>query len=218
MISPGALEAEAHRHLHARPRDVGRRRRPAGPQRREQVADRVEIVVRLAVFRGLVLRRHAFDRELQVLAVRIIDLGNARPIVEHAAKRRRARLAVEHAAGRMRKRRRIDLAPRLGIGGAHPDEQDDQTCDEAPEHAASPRRRPNQLDAALAGIKAGRVHFPAFMAASPRHRRLDRRSSIPETAVIIEKPRRTGSPAFAEDDSGGWRAKAARLTPSSSRP
>src|SRR5215208_4349882 len=45
-----ALETEANRHLHARPRDVGRRRRPAGPQRRKQVADGVEIVVRLAVF------------------------------------------------------------------------------------------------------------------------------------------------------------------------
>jgi hypothetical protein len=75
---------------------------------------------------------------LQVLPVRIIDLGNAGTIVEHAAKRRRARLAVEHAAGRMRKRRCIDLAPRLGAGGADPDEQAGQTDDNPPKHAGDP--------------------------------------------------------------------------------
>src|SRR5262249_51794685 len=42
---PGALEAEAHRHLHALMRGVGWRRRPAGAQLGEEIADRVEIVV-----------------------------------------------------------------------------------------------------------------------------------------------------------------------------
>ena len=50
------------------------------------LADRVEIVVRLAVFRGLVLRRRTFDRELQVLAVGVINLGNAWTVIENAAK------------------------------------------------------------------------------------------------------------------------------------
>ena len=30
------------------------------------------------------------------------------------------------------------------------------------------------------------------------------RSSIPEAVVFTEKPRRTGFPAFAGNDSGGW--------------
>ena len=114
----GALEAEAHRHLHALARGVGRRRRPAGAQRRKEIADGVEIVVGLLIFRGLVLRRHGLDRQLQILAVGIVDLGNAGPVVEHAAKRRRARPVVEHAAGRMRKRRGIDRGAALGVGGA----------------------------------------------------------------------------------------------------
>src|SRR5204863_583787 len=87
-----------------------------------------------------VLRRHALDRELQVLAVGIIDLGNAGAVVEHAAKRGRARLAVEHAAGRMRKRRGVDPTPRLGVGGTDPGEQADQADDDAAKHAAGSSR------------------------------------------------------------------------------
>jgi hypothetical protein len=65
----------------------------------------------------------------------------------------------------MRERRGIDLAPLLGGGGNWPDDdQNSQTDNEAPEHVAIPRiYRPTNLMSALDGIKAGCVHFPAFM-------------------------------------------------------
>src|SRR5258708_38109150 len=92
-----------------------RRRRPAGPQLREQVADGVEIVVRLLVFRGIVARWLALHRQLQILAIGIVDFGNARPAIEHAAERWRARLSVQYAAGRVRKRRGMDRPTGIGL-------------------------------------------------------------------------------------------------------
>ena len=82
---------------------------------------------------------------------------------------------------------------------------------------------PTNLMPALAGIKAGRVHFPAFMADSsaistfslesppqglgrakpqPSSSAKDRATQYSrDRSESPEKPRRTGSPAFAEDDS-----------------
>jgi len=63
------------------------------------------------------MRGLGLDRELQILAVGIIDVGNARPVIEHAAERRRAWPSIQHAAGLVGKRRRIDLMPAPGVGG-----------------------------------------------------------------------------------------------------
>ena len=162
MISPVFLKLKRNR-MHA----LARASAAAAPSR-TGAANRSPMVSRswsglryfALVFDG------AFDRELQVLAVGIIDLGNARAVVEHAAKRRRAGLAVEHAAGRMRKRRGIDLAQLLGIGAAQPGNCDDQADDDAPGHALGPLGYGQPLDVGLCGIKADVVHIPAFMADS----------------------------------------------------
>src|SRR5258705_4830780 len=177
----GTLETEAYRHLHALALAVRRRRRPARAKRREEIDDVVEIMVRLPVFCDILLRRHALDRQLQVFPVGIINLGNARPVIEHAAKGRRARLAVEHAAGRMRERRGIDLAalPGARFAGNSPrcrdqDGKNDKTLD----HAAKMMRT-------RAGIKSARLHFLAFIAERPPSSPgLTGRSSIPETVLV----------------------------------
>ena len=91
-----------------------------GDQQDRNSANRSPMVSRswsgLPIFGGVVLRRHGLDRELQIFAIGIIDLGNARPVIEHAAERRRARPSIQHAAGRMGKRRGIDLMPLPGVG------------------------------------------------------------------------------------------------------
>ena len=67
----------------------------------------------------------------------------------------------------MRKRRGVDLAPRLGVGGADPDEQADQADDDAAETCSGVLTGdPTKLVRVLARIKADRVHIPAFMADS----------------------------------------------------
>ena len=89
----GLIETKQHRHLHALTCNMRRRRRPAGTQRREQIADGIEIVIGRLIFRRVVLRRLALDRHPEVFTVGIIELGNTGVVVEHAAERRRARLA-----------------------------------------------------------------------------------------------------------------------------
>jgi len=137
---PTSLETEAYRHLHALVRGVGRGRGPAGAQRRKQVADGVEIVVGLLVFCGVVARRHAFDRQLQVFVNGVIDVRNARPVIEHAAIGRRARLSIQHAAGRMRERRGVDLMSPPGVsrsGNGQSRDSNDETDNDPPEHETS---------------------------------------------------------------------------------
>jgi hypothetical protein len=76
-------------------------------------------MIRPDIFGFVVFGRHAFDGQLQVLAVGVIDLRNARPVIEHATKARRAGMMTEDTAGRMSERDRIDLVPvpRLGACG-----------------------------------------------------------------------------------------------------
>jgi hypothetical protein len=69
IIAAGVLETKQDRHLHAITCGIRRRRRPAGTQRREQIADGVEIVIGLLIFLRLVLRRLALDRHLEVFTV-----------------------------------------------------------------------------------------------------------------------------------------------------
>src|SRR5215210_6504981 len=102
----------------------------------------------------------------------------------------------------MRKRRGIDLAPRLGIGGAYPDEQADQTDDGGPKHAGGSSRatqpswcayEPASRLIAFTSLRSWRTipqSGPSRWAkASPVIARLVRncarggRSSIPETVV-----------------------------------
>src|SRR5215216_5271520 len=87
----------------------------------------------------------------------------------------------------MRKRRRVDLAPRLGIGSAYPNKQADQADDGGPKHADGSSR-------------ATQPSWCAYGSAS----RLMVFTSLRSWPTV---PRRTGSPAFAEDHSGGWRKK-----------
>jgi hypothetical protein len=125
--------------LHPLTRIVGGRRRPAGSQRCKEVADTVEVVIGLLVFGGLVLRWNSLDRELQIFAIRIFNLGDARPRAEHAAERRRAGLDVQHAAGSVRKRRRVDLVPALRRGASRSQgcEGKRQADNQATEHATT---------------------------------------------------------------------------------
>jgi hypothetical protein len=117
-------------------------------------------------------RGHGLDRELQILAVGIIDLGNARAVIEHAAKIWRTRLSIQHATGRVRKRDRIDLMsmPGTGCSGSSQSHHDDDESEpEATQHDTSPRRQHNLLDKmrrSAAGIKPGCVHNRAFAAGS----------------------------------------------------
>src|SRR3954469_2166469 len=91
------------------------------------------------ILRRLLLRRHALDRELQVLAVGVEDFRNAGTVVEDAAERRRAGPVVEHAAGGMRKRRGVDLPPsRFGRSDGH-QSRDAETENDAPAHATALR-------------------------------------------------------------------------------
>src|SRR4029077_16993296 len=81
----GSLETEAHGHLHALFDVLSLGRSPAGSQGGKEIADIVEIVVGLLVFGSVVLRRHALDRQLKILAIGIVDLGNAGSAIENAA-------------------------------------------------------------------------------------------------------------------------------------
>src|SRR5579883_10456 len=154
------LEAEAHRHLHALARLVGGRRRPARAQFGEQIADGVEIVVRAFVLGLILLRRDRLDGELEVLAIGIVDLGNARPVMEHAAEIRRAGAVIEHAAGGMGERDRVDvmIVPRNRVGRDDDRGKDGQTNGDALQHANRTFERKTlvQIDliAESAGIKA----------------------------------------------------------------
>src|SRR5712671_3603247 len=69
----GLIETKQHRHLHAIKCGIRRRRRPAGTQRREQIADGVEVVIGHLIFRRVVLRRLGLDRHLEVFTVGITE-------------------------------------------------------------------------------------------------------------------------------------------------
>jgi hypothetical protein len=201
-----ALETEAHRHLHAGLSGIRRRRRPAGAQFGKQVADIVEVVVGLLVFGGVVLRRHTLDRQLQVFAIGIIDLGNAGSVIKHAAERRRARPAIEHAAGRMGKRRGIDLmavVPNLGrrSGSRHGCNGRDETDKDAPEHGTSlqGKRYALKMRPTPAGIKPRGIHIRAFEASSPGS--LDRATQYPrDVSDRTERRGVQGPPVKPWDD------------------
>src|SRR5689334_3767796 len=98
-------------------------------------------MVRRLVLRRVLFRRYGFDRQLQVLAVGIVDLGNAGPGTEHAAEARRARPVVERAARRMREWNGVDLRapPRLRCPGKgeRQNAQENENSN-APQHAANP--------------------------------------------------------------------------------
>src|SRR6185437_4298289 len=90
---------------------VRRRWRPTGSQFREEISDRIEIMIGPGIFAFVVFWRHAFDRQLQVLAIGIVNFWNAGSVIEYAAIVWRTGTMTEDAAGRMRKRDRIDLVP-----------------------------------------------------------------------------------------------------------
>ena len=196
-----------------------------GDQHERSSAKRSPMVSRswsgLTYLACVVLRRHAFDRQLQVFAIGIIDLGNARPVIEHAAERRRAGLVgsarcTAHGktawhrsgagAGRRRRRR-----PTAGGG---------ETDDEAPEHDELTRNARKKMVLARGRIKlvrsiprvrSRRRNIPV---SSPG---LTGRSSIPETVAIELRSRGVlGPPSSRRTTCRG--ATATALTPSSSRP
>ena len=123
-----ALEGEADGVFHPVTRLVLRRRHPAGAQRGEHVADRIELAVigrplRIGasafprIFRRIAVGRD--DRQLQILAERRQVIGKARPEMEDAAERRMAGLPAEHAARCARRRQavqRLRLRSRDGGG------------------------------------------------------------------------------------------------------
>src|SRR4051812_26038031 len=137
----GFLEAEPHRHLHARARALGCWRRPAGAQGGEQIADGVEVVVGPDIFRRILLGGDSLDRELQVLAVGIEDFRDTGTLVEDAAEGRGTGPVVEHAAGGMRERRGVDLPPSgIGRSGGHQSRDSDaETENDASAHATALR-------------------------------------------------------------------------------
>jgi hypothetical protein len=108
---------------------VLRRRHPAGAQRGEHVADRIELaVIRYALCIGIGAFLHMLtciavggdDRKLQILAERRQVIGKARPEMEDAAERRMAGVPAEHAARCARRRQavqRLRLGSRNGGGG-----------------------------------------------------------------------------------------------------
>ncbi len=126
-----------------------------GDQQDRSAANRSPMLSRswsgFLVFGGLGLRRRACDRQLQVLAIGIVDLGNAGAVIEHAAERRRTGLPVQHAARRMRKRRGIELTPLLGIGSSGTGDRrhgHDERENDAPAHETDPPRQGNTIDSA----------------------------------------------------------------------
>src|SRR6185437_4297188 len=123
-------------------RDIRRRRRPAGAQLGEEIADGVEIMVRPLVLLLILLGGDGLDRDLQVLAIGIVDLGNARSVIEHAAEARRAWPVGKYAAGLVRERDRIDLMapPRIGMADRRNGEQQNTGNEnDAPQHGTGSR-------------------------------------------------------------------------------
>src|SRR6476659_4110037 len=101
----------------------------SNPTAAYEVADGVEVVIRLLVFCPISLLRHGLDRELEVLAVGIEDLGNAGPVLERAAVGGRTGPVVEHAARLVRERDRVDLpGPRIGGDRCCRDQDEDKNA------------------------------------------------------------------------------------------
>src|SRR5579872_843808 len=112
----GPFEAETHRHLHTLFRRIGFRWGPARAQGGKEIADIIELVVGLLVLFGFIPRGYAFDRQLKILAIGIIDFGNAGAMIEHAAEIWRAWPVRQNAARGVSKRRGVDLVAASCVG------------------------------------------------------------------------------------------------------
>src|SRR6185312_2520368 len=97
-----ALEGKSHRHLHAGPGFVLRRRNPAGAERIEHRAQGVELVVRriepsvVVAVRRPFNRGHALGGQSQIIAEQVVGIAGV--AAEHAAHGRKAWMPGEDAA------------------------------------------------------------------------------------------------------------------------